>query len=172
MCMRAHLHSCRPLHRRCGTEQGGPRQDINLWATAASADLFHSSLVDFNLQFAISGDLGGKTNLKISKKYFRNFQLSHQHVHAHFAAKCPWPFFVFYLEINFLKLDLRSKEPIESFWDALWLGIQLFLCFISEKSSSKIKFATERTDRELLGRPVARHSAVFVFYLRKIIFSN
>ena len=34
---------------------------------------------------------------------------------------------------------------------------------------SKIKFATERTDRELLGRPVARYSTVFVFYVGKDI---
>ena len=33
---------------------------------------------------------------------------------------------------------------------------------------SKIKFATERTDRELLGRPVARYSTVFVFYGAKV----
>ena len=29
---------------------------------------------------------------------------------------------------NSAKLDLLPKEPIESFWDVLWLGIQLFLC--------------------------------------------
>ena len=27
------------------------------------------------------------------------------------------------------KLNLLPEEPIESFWDALWLGIQPFLCF-------------------------------------------
>ena len=64
-------------------------------------------------------------------------------------------------------MNLLPKEPIESFWDAMWLGIQLFLCLISEKSTSKIKFATERTDRELLGRPVARYSAVFCFISEK-----
>ena len=29
----------------------------------------------------------------------------------------------------------------------------------------EIKFATETTDRELLGRPVARYSAIFVVYV-------
>ena len=28
---------------------------------------------------------------------------------------------------NSVKLDLLPKAPIESFWDALWLGIQPFL---------------------------------------------
>ena len=32
----------------------------------------------------------------------------------------------------------------------------------------EIKFATERTDRELLGRPVARYSAVFLFCVVKV----
>ena len=27
------------------------------------------------------------------------------------------------------ELNLLPKEPIESFWGALWLGIQPFLCF-------------------------------------------
>ena len=27
------------------------------------------------------------------------------------------------------ELSLLPKEPIESFWDALWLGIRPFLCF-------------------------------------------
>ena len=29
---------------------------------------------------------------------------------------------------NSAKLNLLPKEPIESFWDALWLGIRPFLC--------------------------------------------
>ena len=33
---------------------------------------------------------------------------------------------------NSAKLDLLPKEPIESFWDALWLGIRPLLCFIIE----------------------------------------
>ena len=28
--------------------------------------------------------------------------------------------------------NLLPKEPIESFWDALWLGIRSFLCSIIE----------------------------------------
>ena len=31
-----------------------------------------------------------------------------------------------------LKLNLLPKEPIESFWDALWLGIRPLLCFTIE----------------------------------------
>ena len=30
------------------------------------------------------------------------------------------------------ELNLLPKEPIESFWGGLWLGIQPFLCFIPE----------------------------------------
>ena len=30
------------------------------------------------------------------------------------------------LEINFLKLNLLPKAPIEKFWDAMWLGIRPF----------------------------------------------
>ena len=45
--------------------------------------------------------------------------------------------FVFYfrqnVKIDFLKFNLLPNEPIESFWDALWLGIRPFLCFIVHK---------------------------------------
>ena len=41
--------------------------------------------------------------------------------------------FVFYcrqnVKIDFLKFNLLPNEPIESFWDALWLVIRPFLCF-------------------------------------------
>ena len=41
--------------------------------------------------------------------------------------------FVFYctqnVKIDFLKFNLLPNEPIESFWDALWLGIRPFFCF-------------------------------------------
>ena len=30
------------------------------------------------------------------------------------------------------ELNLLPKEPIESFWDGLWLGIRLLLCFVFE----------------------------------------
>ena len=33
------------------------------------------------------------------------------------------------VKIDFLKFNLLPNEPIESFWDALWLGIRPFLCF-------------------------------------------
>ena len=45
--------------------------------------------------------------------------------------------FVFYcrqnVKIDFLKFNLLPNEPIESFWDALWLGIRPLLCFIVHK---------------------------------------
>ena len=44
-------------------------------------------------------------------------------------------FCVFSIKIDFLKLNLLPNEPIESFWDALWLGIRPFLCFITPISS-------------------------------------
>ena len=46
--------------------------------------------------------------------------------------------FVFYcrqnVKIDFLKFNLLPNEPIESFWDALWLGIRPLLCFMVQKS--------------------------------------
>ena len=33
---------------------------------------------------------------------------------------------------NEARRNLLPNEPIESFWDAMWLGIQPFLCFIVE----------------------------------------
>ena len=45
--------------------------------------------------------------------------------------------FVFYctqnVKIDFLKFNLLPNEPIESFWDALWLGIRPLLCFTLQK---------------------------------------
>ena len=35
------------------------------------------------------------------------------------------------LKIDFPKLNLLPKASIETFWDALWLRIRPFLCFIS-----------------------------------------
>ena len=75
---------------------------------------------------------------------------------------------------NEARRNLLPNELIESFWDVLWLGIQPFLGF-SVQSRKVVQgqlllvenlIATGRTDRELLGRPVARYSAVFVFYHR------
>ena len=44
--------------------------------------------------------------------------------------------FVLYLgEIEFLKLDLMPRDPIEEFWDALWLGIRPLSCCIFVKSN-------------------------------------
>ena len=39
-------------------------------------------------------------------------------------------------EKSIFELDLLPNEPIESFWDALWLGIQPFLCFYGAKLNS------------------------------------
>ena len=36
-------------------------------------------------------------------------------------------------KIDFLKFNLLSNGLIEKFWDALWLGIGPFLCFICKK---------------------------------------
>ena len=44
-----------------------------------------------------------------------------------------------------------------------YIGVSGFLAY---PKRWKIKFAVEWCDRELLGRPVARYSAVFVFDLR------
>ena len=45
--------------------------------------------------------------------------------------------FVFYgAEVNSVKINLLPKAPTESFWDALWLGIQPFLCFYGAKLNS------------------------------------
>ena len=74
---------------------------------------------------------------------------------------------------NEVRRNLLPNEPIESFWDVLWLGIQPCLCSIESRKVVQGQLllvenltATGRTDRELLGRPVARYSAVFVFYHR------
>ena len=70
----------------------------------------------------------------------------------------------------------RNLEPSsfnESFWDALGLGIEPFLCFTSSTpdsdrgrliSSLRVRNQLE----ELLGRPGARYSATFVFYLENV----
>ena len=69
-------------------------------------------------------------------------------------------------KIDFLKFNLLSKGLIEKFWDALWLGIGPFSCFICKKKRfPRIQFAVERSNREILGRLVARYWAAFVFDL-------
>ena len=65
--------------------------------------------------------------------------------------------------------DLQSNGLHESFWDALGLGIRPFLCFMLSTPDSDrgplISSLRVRNNREeLLGRPGARYSAVFVFY--------
>ena len=55
-------------------------------------------------------------------------------------------FCISFQENNFLKLNLLPNEPIESFWDALWLGIRLFLC--SDGRMAKNSVATPTGDRE------------------------
>ena len=46
------------------------------------------------------------------------------------AARYSAVFVFFIVKINFLKLNSLPNEPIESFWDALWIGIQPFWSFI------------------------------------------
>ena len=66
---------------------------------------------------------------------------------------------------------LLPKERSRASGTACGLVFSRFCVCVEESREScrdpywwqKIKFATERTDRELLGRPVARYSAVFVF---------
>ena len=75
---------------------------------------------------------------------------------------------------NEVRRYLLQNEPIESFWDALCLELWPFLCF-TIRSRKVVQgqlllvenlTATGRTDRELLGRPVARYSVAFVFHRR------
>ena len=40
----------------------------------------------------------------------------------------PWKFMWNY-KIDTTKFNLLPNERLESFWDALWLGIRTFLCF-------------------------------------------
>ena len=44
------------------------------------------------------------------------------------AARYSAVFVFCIVKIGILKLNLLPNEPIESFWDALWLGIRSFLC--------------------------------------------
>ena len=74
---------------------------------------------------------------------------------------------------NEARCNLLPNRAIVSFWDALWLGIQPFLCSIVEcrriviwrAQTIENEFDAESSDRELLGRPVARYSAVLEFQL-------
>ena len=61
--------------------------------------------------------------------------------------------------------NLLSNERLDTFWDTLWLELWPFLYADAFKRSAA-QFATELTDRQLLGHPVARAAAVFVFYCR------
>ena len=54
------------------------------------------------------------------------------------------------------------KKKVFSRFCVLWKNL-VESCFDTSKRQ-RIQFATEITDRELLGRPVARYSAVFVFH--------
>ena len=81
---------------------------------------------------------------------------------------------------NDVRRNLLSKASIESFSDALWLGIRPFLCFTLQFIESHgdafkrcaAQFAFQSFDRELLGRLVARYSAVFVFYIAHVVESH
>ena len=82
--------------------------------------------------FGVSGSLvsGMRKSVKRSIDWYRKFLISC--VAARYSTV-----FVFYCrqngKIDFLKFNLLPNEPIESFWDALWLGIRPLLCFIVHK---------------------------------------
>ena len=63
------------------------------------------------------------------------------------------------------KFDLLSNRAVESFWDALWLGIRPNIVESSMDAPRfmEIRFAIEPCRRKLLGRRVAQCSAAFVF---------
>ena len=46
---------------------------------------------------------------------------------------------------NDREFNLLSNGAVESFWDALWLGIEAFLCFMEESRSAPMLL----NDREL-----------------------
>ena len=48
------------------------------------------------------------------------------------------------------ELNLLPKEPIESFWDALWLGIQPFLCVDGRMSWNRVGTPTGGRELNLL----------------------
>ena len=48
---------------------------------------------------------------------------------------------------NEVRRNLLPNEPIESFWDVLWLGIRPFLCFTIE--SRKVVQGTPTGGRKL-----------------------
>ena len=76
----------------------------------------------------VSGSLvsGMRKSMKKSIDWYQKFLIS-------WLAARYSTVFVFYcrqnVKIDFLKFNLLPNEPIESFWDALWLGIRPFLCF-------------------------------------------
>ena len=77
--------------------------------------------------FGVSGSLvsGMRKSVKRSIDWYQQFLISW--LAARYSAV-----FVFYctqsVKIDFLKFNLLPNEPIESFWDALGLGIEPFLC--------------------------------------------
>ena len=59
------------------------------------------------------------------------------------------------------KLNLLPNERLESFWDALWLGIRTFLCFkvckIGTTLGSDFMKIMEDNGRKLKNGPQKRH---------------
>ena len=82
--------------------------------------------------FGVSGSLvpGMRKSVTRSIDWYQKFLIS-------WLAARYSTVFVFYctqnVKIDFLKFNLLPNEPIESFWDALWLGIRPLLCFIVHK---------------------------------------
>ena len=79
----------------------------------------------------VSGSLVSRMR-KISMRsidWYRKFLISC------LAARYSAVFVFVIVKIGFLKLNLLSNRAVESFWDALWLGIRPFLCFCLVRGS-------------------------------------
>ena len=83
--------------------------------------------------FGVSGSLvsGMRKSVTRSIDWYQKFLISW------LAARYSTVFVFYYcrqnVKIDFQRFNLLPNEPIESFWDALWLGIRPFLCFITHK---------------------------------------
>ena len=83
--------------------------------------------------FGVSGSLVSRMR-KISMRsidWYRKFLISC------LAARYSAIFVFFIVKIEFLKLNLLPNRAVESFWDALWLGIRPFFYFC--RKSGKIQ---------------------------------
>ena len=81
----------------------------------------------------VSGSLvsGMRKSMKRSIDWYQKFLISC------LAARYSAMFVFFIVKIEFLKLNLLPNRAVESFWDALWLGIRPFFYFC--RKSGKIQ---------------------------------